>query len=125
MKLLITLCLLLIAFSSLHAQETTITAKFKDAVCTDAACECQACFYVFVTDKGEEFVFNSISAENPDYTLLFKEVYGRWETNTENAGKNFTIKFNNEACQCVGFSETGEPMPVDVPIKSMLFFALK
>jgi hypothetical protein len=124
MKTLFAICFLFIAISGLQAQDKTIIAKYKEAACNDAACECNACYYTFVTDKGEEIVFNSILAENPDYTLIFTEVDGTWETNKANVGKKFRIVYKEENCQCMGSSDEGEPSPVDVPTRVMLFFAL-
>lgn len=83
-------------------QATTISfvGEFKDVICTDAACPCGACNYIFQDPLGQEMKFQQYDESTGGITLIMYNDEELPMANSELTGKMFSITYEKVECSC-------------------------
>lgn len=79
---------------------------FKDMACNDAACHCNDCYYLFISEDGKELIINEIDEKSTSiklYETIEHNDDGGWFEvipNKKYVNKKFNITFNETTCLC-------------------------
>jgi hypothetical protein len=104
MKIIFTLALFATSFNTMSQTKTTVVT-YKNVACNDAACDCFACSWEFITEDGKELFINEFNLDTDLNLDLFNvhEEEGGWVETTPNPiyiDKKFEISYTITSCNC-------------------------
>jgi hypothetical protein len=80
---------------------TYFVGEFKNASCSDAACPCGACYYIFQDPLGKEITFQQYDEAALGITLIMYTDEVQPIANSELTGKMFSITYVKVPCSCI------------------------